>query len=85
VYHHQALAGVLVRDRAAGLRQSAKSAQSAQSAQRAAASARGTRTQHRPGVIASARLRTGWLLVDMGLRLAVPRRGANPPVASGRR
>jgi hypothetical protein len=79
VYHHQALAGVLVRDRAAGLRQSAQGAQSA------AASARGTRTQHRPGVIASARLRTGWLLVDMGLRLAVPRRGANPPVASGRR
>lgn len=76
MYHHQALAGVLVRDRVTELRQSAPSA---------GASARSPRTQHRSGVIASARLRTGWLLVDMGLRLAVPRGGANPPVASGRR
>jgi hypothetical protein len=82
VYHHQALAGVLVRDREAGLRQSAKSGQSAQSA---AASARGSRTQHRAGVIASARRRTGWFLVDMGLRLALPRGGTNRPVAGGGR
>ena len=67
MYHHQALAGVLVRDRVAELRRSAASA---------GASARSPRTQHRSGV---------WLLVDMGLRLAVPRGGANPPVADGRR
>jgi hypothetical protein len=76
VYHHQALAGVLVSDRAAELRHRAQSA---------GASTRSPRKQHRPGVIASARLRTGWLLVDMGLRMAVPRGGANRPVAGGRR
>jgi hypothetical protein len=76
VYHHQALAGVLVRDRVADLRHSAQSA---------GASTRSPRIQHRPGVIASARLRTGWLLVDMGLRLAVPRGRTNRPVAGAGR
>lgn len=79
MYQHPALANALARDRAAGLRQSA------QSAQMAAETARRPRTQRRPSVIASARLRTGWLLVDMGLRLAVPRAGTNPRVAGGRR
>jgi hypothetical protein len=82
VYQHPALANALARDRAAGLRQSA---QSAQSAQMAAGTARRPRTQRRPSVIGSARLRTGWLLVDMGLRLAVPRGSTNRPVAGGGR
>ncbi len=71
MYHHQALAGVLVRDRVAELRRSAEAA------------ARVERNPRTPSVIAAARLRTGWLLVDMGLRLVMPRAGTNRPMAGG--
>jgi len=73
VYHHPALVGALVRDREAELRHNA------------GAGARPRRTPRRPNVIAAVRLRTGWLLVDLGLRLAVSRGGTNHPVAGGRR
>lgn len=35
--------------------------------------------------VAAARYGIGWLLVDMGLRLATPRRGSNHLVARGQR
>ncbi len=73
MYHHQALADALARDRAAELRQSAESA------------ARVRRQSRGPSVIAAARLRTGWLLVDMGLRLVMPRAGTNRPMAGSQR
>jgi hypothetical protein len=73
VYHHPALAGALARDRDAQLRRSAEAA------------ARVERRPRSPSVIAAARLRTGWLLVDMGLRLVMPRAGTNRPMAGGQR
>lgn len=73
MYHHPALAGALAKDRVAELRRSAE------------ASARVRRTPRGPSVIGAARLRTGWLLVDMGLRLVMPRAGTNRPMARGQR
>jgi hypothetical protein len=35
--------------------------------------------------LAAARHGAGWLLVDMGLRLAMPRAGVKQSIASGRR
>ena len=66
MYHNPALAGALVRERVAQLQQSA------------GATAHTRRQQRRPNVIAAARLGTGWLLIDMGLRLAMPRGGDGP-------
>ena len=43
------------------------------------------RRARRVRVLAAARHGTGWLLVDMGLRLAMPRAGAKHSIASGRR
>lgn len=79
MFHHPALADALARDRVAELRRSAQDARSARP------TARSRNKHRRPSVVASFRLRTGWLLVDMGLRLAVPRGGVNRRVASGRR
>lgn len=73
MYHHPALAGALAKDRVAELRRSAEAA------------ARVERKPRSPNVIAAARLRTGWLLVDMGLRLVMPRAGTNRPMAGGQR
>jgi hypothetical protein len=73
VYHHPALAGALAKDRVAELRRSAEAA------------ARVERKPRSPNVIAAARLRTGWLLVDMGLRLVMPRAGTNRPMTGGQR
>lgn len=73
MYHHPALAGALAKDRVAELRRSAEAA------------ARVERKPRRPNVIAAARLRTGWLLVDMGLRLVMPRAGTNRPMTGGQR
>jgi hypothetical protein len=80
VYHHPALANALIRDRVAELHYSAGA-----TARGAGENAHSTRAPRRPNVVASARLRTGWLLVEMGLRLAMPRGGTNHPVAGGRR
>jgi hypothetical protein len=61
MYQSPALVEALVRDRVAELQQSA------------ATSARGRRVKRRPRAPGAARQATGWLLVDMGLRLATPR------------
>lgn len=63
--HNPALVEALVRDRVADLRHSAHT------------SALGRRAKRRRGVIESARRGSGWLLVDMGLRLALPRSKVN--------
>jgi hypothetical protein len=73
VYYNPALAGALVRDRVAQLQQSA------------GATAHPRPRQRRPNVIAAARLGAGWLLIDMGLRLAMPRGGTDRPVTGGQR
>ena len=46
---------------------------------------RNGRRTHRVRAFAAARHGAGWLLVDMGLRLAMPRSGAKQSIASGRR
>jgi hypothetical protein len=56
-----ALLKALTEDRVAELRRSAAAARSGRAPQRG------------PGVIDAARRRTGWLLIDTGLRLAPPR------------
>jgi hypothetical protein len=73
VYQHPAVVGTLIRDRVAELRH----------AGRAAADGRPEMRQHKR--FAAARRGIGWLLVDMGLRLAVPRGGSNHLVARGQR
>ena len=47
------------------------------------ATARLRRENRWHGLVAAARRGTGWLLVDMGLRLAVPRADTNRRVARG--
>jgi hypothetical protein len=74
VYQHPALLEALMRERAAELRRDG-----------AGETARIRREKRRHKLVAAARHGTGWLLVDMGLRLAVPRGGTNHPVARGRR
>ena len=64
-----ALAQALAKDRVAELRQAAE------------AGNRERRHMPRVRVIQAARRGTGWLLVDVGLRLAVPHRGTTHPVA----
>ena len=63
-----ALARALARDRVAELRQAAE------------AGSRDRRHLPRAHVIQAARRGTGWLLVDVGLRLALPHRGTTHPV-----
>lgn len=63
MYQNPTIAEALAQDRVLALRQSA----------RASALGRGAKRPHR--VTQAARRGTGWLLVDLGLRLAVPRGG----------
>ena len=73
MYQHPALHRVVIRDRVDGLRLSAE------------ATAYIRRVRRRHTLLAAARRRTGWLLVDMGLRMAVPRAGTKHPMAPGQR
>jgi hypothetical protein len=73
MYQHPTFVQGLIRDRVAEL-------------QRTATAAAARRDEPRANrVIVSARRTTGWLLVDMGLRLAVPRAPLNHPAARGPR
>lgn len=72
VYQHPVLAEALIRDRIAELRHSAGPSTAVQAEKR------------RIKLVAAARQGTGWLLVDMGLRLAMPR-VSTKPVAPGQR
>ena len=72
MHQHPAVLETLVRDRVAELRHSAQ------------ATGRMRRVNRWNRLAASIRRGTGWLLVDMGLRLAVPRRARNHRVAGGR-
>jgi hypothetical protein len=73
MYPHPAVLEALVRDRVLELRRSA------------AAQARGRREKRRHRVTAAARHGTGWLLVDVGLRLAVPRGAADRAIPRAQR
>jgi hypothetical protein len=73
VYHHPTLLQALADDRVAERRLSA------------AASAHIRRDSHARKLVAAARHAAGWLLVDMGLWLATPRRRRNHSVAGARR
>jgi hypothetical protein len=68
-----ALAQALASDRSADLRQAA------------APRVRPPRDDHRANVILATRRATGWMLVDVGLRLAVPQRGLNRPAPGAHR
>ena len=69
VHQHPALTEALVRDHVTALRQSA----------RTTADIRPQR--QRLNGIGAARLGAGWLLIEMGLRLAIPRSDRSRPVA----
>jgi hypothetical protein len=71
VHQHPVVRQSLVRDRVAELRHSAE----------ASTPMRGEERWHR--LVAAGRRGTGWLLIDMGLRLAMPRGGTNHRVARG--
>jgi len=73
VYQHPAFHQALMRDRVTELRDSA------------GATAHIGREKRQHELVAAARRGTGWLLVDMGLRLAMPRGGADHRVARGQR
>jgi hypothetical protein len=73
MYQNPALVQELIGARVAELRQSAQ------------ASARSRSEQRRGHVVAAARRGTGWLLVDIGLRLAVPRNAMTHRFARGQR
>ena len=73
MHQHPVVQEAIVRGRVDGLRHSAD------------ATAHARRARRRLGVVAAARYATGWLLVDMGLRLAIPRAGAKHPIAPGGR
>jgi hypothetical protein len=73
VYQHPTLLEALTRDRVAEFRRSAE------------ATGDSRRAKRRHNVVETARRGTGWLLVDLGLRLAMPRGGTNGPVARGQR
>ncbi len=73
MYQHPVLAEALMRDRVAELRHSARATAHVQDAKR----------QHK--LLAAARHGTGWLLVDLGLKLATPRGGTSGPVVRGQR
>jgi hypothetical protein len=67
VYQNPALVRALARDRVAELRQVAETG------------ARNRRDVPRAGVIQAVRRDAGWLLVDLGLRLALPHRALTHP------
>jgi hypothetical protein len=73
VYQHPALREALMRDRVAELRDSART------------TARTPRDPHLHKLVAATRHVTGWLLVDIGLRLAAPPGGTNHPVSRSQR
>ena len=73
MYQNHLLVQALVQDRVAELRQSATSGFSTR------------REPRRHHVAGAAKRGTGWLLVDLGLRLAVPRGHANRSAARGPR
>jgi hypothetical protein len=73
MYPHPAVLEALVRDRVLELRQTA------------AGRARSRRAERRRRVAAAARHGTGWLLVDVGLRLAVPRGATERPMPRAQR
>jgi hypothetical protein len=73
VHQHHAVLEALGRDRVAELRHSARATTPIR------------REPRRPKFVAAARHGTGWLLVDMGLRLAMPRAGTEHPIARGQR
>jgi hypothetical protein len=73
VLQNPALVEALVRDRVAELRRSA------------GADARSRRAKRPHRAVKAARQTTGWLLVDMGLRLAVPRGTVSHPLGRGQR
>jgi hypothetical protein len=70
---HPALAQALTRDRVAGLRQAAEP------------SVRPRRDDPGAGVLLATRRATGWMLVDVGLHLALPQRALNRPTARAQR
>jgi hypothetical protein len=73
MHQHPALREALARDRVVALRRSGQ------------ASPRIERS-HRPDRVSNAaRRRTGWLLVEVGLRLAVPRSAMTRPGTRGQR
>jgi hypothetical protein len=73
VYQHPVLVDALIRDRVAELRHDAGASACVQTDKR------------RHKLIAAARRGTGWLLIDMGLRLAMPRTSTNSPITPGQR
>ena len=73
MYQHPALREALMRDRVAELRDNART------------TARIPREPRSQKLVAATRHVMGWLLVDIGLRLAVPRGGTNHPVARSQR
>ena len=73
MYHHPALIQALASDRVAERRHDA----------RAAAAIRREKHPHR--LIPAARHATGWLLIDVGLRLAMSRGGRSHSVAGAQR
>jgi hypothetical protein len=73
VYQHPALAKAMMSARVAELRHSGGA--------RAHVGAAG----RRHSLVDAARQGTGWLLVDLGLRLATPRGGASHPVVRAQR
>jgi len=66
VHQHPAVQDAVVKSRVDELRHSAGES---------------TRVRRRLGLVAAARHGAGWLLVDMGLRLAMPRAGARQSIA----
>jgi hypothetical protein len=73
VHHNPALARAIARDRVSDLRQSAWTPGHLRARKR------------RLDGIETVRLGAGWLLIEMGLRLAVPRGGINRPASGGQR
>jgi hypothetical protein len=72
VQQNPAIAQVLARDRAAQLRSDGRNA-------------RRSSPTRRSRVTEAARRGAGWLLVDLGLRLAAPRNAVHHPMARGHR
>lgn len=66
MHQHPAVQDAVVRSRVDKLRHSAGAS---------------THIRRRFRLVSAARHGTGWLLVDMGLRLAMPRAGAKPSIA----
>ncbi len=72
MFQHPALREPLMTDRVAALRHAGP------------ATGHDRREKRRHKRVAAARHGIGWLLVDMGLRIAMPRGAANHPLARGR-